>query len=138
MDKKIENIITKLIHNPKLKLLFLLTIISTQSAIPSFLPILKRAGFLNKTILQLSAHLLLLSLCLAIFYTIQWAIGKTSDTKCPFCGSYKWFVYTSKSNERDDCPKGYIRRAYKCNECNKEERIFVAPLRLNIDPDSSD
>jgi len=138
MDKKIEKFITKSLQNPKTKLLCLLTIISTQFALPLFFPILKQAGFLNKSILRLSAHLLLLSLCLAIFYIIQWIFGKTSDAKCPFCGSYTWFVDSSASKKRKDCPTGYIRRVYKCSKCNNEERIFVAPLRLNIDPDNSD
>lgn len=134
MNKEIANIGAKFLQRHKLRLLFLLGILLINMLLPAFFPFLKNIGLASPAILKVSAHILLSLILLFSCLIFEWANGKQSDSRCPYCGSFKWFLIKSKTEGVKNLPKQFIQRIYKCKDCEREEKIIVAPLQLNYSP----
>ncbi len=117
-------------QHPKLRILSLSILLLSQLALPHLFPFLKGIGLASPPILKLSAHILLLLTILATFYVIEWSLKNSSDLKCPYCGSFRFFAFESKTTG-GNVPKGYIMRHYQCKDCNVKEKIFVKAIQAS-------
>ena len=79
------------------------------------------------------AQYLLITTILVGYYLQDTLFGKKSESRCPFCGSFKFFVKKSETTGQNiEKGKVYIKRAYKCKACDEEEILYVKPISLNL------
>jgi len=101
-----------------------------------FLPTIQRVLTVSPIMKVQIAQYLLVTTVLSAYLVLSSILGKYSELKCPYCGSYKFFLEASKTTgETITKGSGLVKRLYKCKDCGKSEKIFVKPISVNLASD---
>lgn len=132
MTTETKTMLKRCLQHPRLVILFLATTTLFLLILDPLFPTLKAVGLAEPAMTKRGAQALVVLGTGTIFYLIRVLLGSRSEIACPFCASYKFFVIQTKATG-DNIPKGYSLRRYKCNQCQQEEKLFIAPLQLPVD-----
>lgn len=102
-----------------------------------FLPTILNVLIVSGSMKEKIARYLLATTLLLVYLGLRSILSKSSELKCPYCGSFKWFATGSDTENVPNLPKGYIRRFYECKnkKCKKKEKIYVKPLSVPLAKD---